>query len=202
MFLSQGSRTYPLGWPPFSSRGVKLLPVITRLLQLIVLLGIAVQVHAQTLSRPDVPEKIKAPAGEEVVLQAHASGSQIYVCQPGTDGAFAWTLKAPKAELYDQQGAVIGSHYAGPTWKNIDGSEVTGKAVGKVDSPDTGSIPWLLATATGHSGNGVFSRVTSIQRIHTKGGLPPAASTCNASKQNAEAASDYTADYVFYAPPK
>ena len=176
--------------------------MITRLVQLIVLLGFAAQVQTQTLSRPDVPEKIKAPAGEELVLQAHASGSQIYVCQPGADGKFAWTLKAPKAELYDQKGAVIGSHYAGPAWKNIDGSEVTGKAIGKVDSPEAGSIPWLLVTATGHSGNGVLGRVTSIQRIHTKAGLAPAATTCNASKQNAEAASDYTADYYFYAPAK
>lgn len=176
--------------------------MITRLLQIIVLLAIAAQVQAQTVARPDVPDKIKAPGGEEVVLQAHASGSQIYVCQPGTDGAFVWTLKAPKAELYNQRGAIIGHHFAGPTWKDNDGSEVTGKAVGKVDSPDAGAIPWLLVTATGHSGNGVFTRVTSIQRIHTKGGLPPAATPCNASRQNAEAASDYTADYYFFALAK
>lgn len=176
--------------------------MITGLLQIAVLLGIAAQVHGQAISRPDVPDKIKAPAGEEVVLLAHASGSQIYVCQPGTDGTPAWILKAPKAELRDQQGAIIGRHYAGPTWKDNDGSEVTGKAVGKVDSPDSASIPWLLVTVTGHSGDGVLSRVTSIQRIHTKGGVAPTAADCNASKQNAESASDYTADYYFYAPGK
>lgn len=182
--------------------GVKLLPVMKRLLQITVLMGIVVPMSAQTVARPDVPDKIKAPAGEEVVLMAHASGSQIYVCQAGADGKFAWILKAPKAELHDQRGTTIGQHYAGPTWKDNDGSEVTGKAVGKVDSPEPGSIPWLLVTATGHAGNGVLTRITSIQRIHTKGGLPPAAADCNASKQNAEAASDYTADYYFYAPAK
>jgi hypothetical protein len=176
--------------------------VIRRLLQITIFMGLVTQVHGQTVARPDVPDKIKAPAGEEVVLLAHASGSQIYVCQPGTDGKFTWTLKAPKAELHDQQGAIIGRHYAGPTWKDNDGGEVTGKAAGKVDSPEPGSIPWLLVTATSHAGNGVLSPVTSIQRIHTKGGLPPAAIDCNASKQNAEAASDYTADYYFYAPAK
>jgi hypothetical protein len=181
---------------------VKLLPVITRVLQFSLLMGIVAQVHGQTVARPDVPDKIKAPAGENIVLLAHASGSQIYVCQPGTDGKLAWTLKAPDAELHDQQGAVIGRHYAGPTWKDNDGSEVTGKAVGKVDSPEPDSIPWLLVTATGHSGDGVFSRVTSVQRIHTKGGAPPAAGDCNASKQNAEVKSAYTADYYFYAPAK
>ena len=149
-----------------------------------------------------MPDKIKAPAGEEVVLQVHASGSQIYVCQPGTDGKFAWSLKAPEAELHDPQGTVIGRHYAGPAWKDIDGSEVTGKAIARVDSPDSDSIPWLLVSATGHSGDGVLSRVTSIQRIRTKGGLPPPASDCNAAKQNLEVKSSYTADYYFFAPAK
>jgi Protein of unknown function (DUF3455) len=154
----------------------------------------------QGVTRPYVPDKIKAPAAEEVVLQVHASGSQIYVCQSGTEGKFAWTLKAPEAELHDQQGAFVGRHYAGPTWKDIDGSEVTGKAAARIDSPDSNSIPWLLVTATGHSGDGVLSRVTSIQRIHTQGGMPPPAADCNPSKQNFELKSSYTADYYFYAP--
>lgn len=173
-----------------------------RLLEIAVLIGVAVQANGQGVVRPDVPDKIKSPAGEEVVLQAHASGSQIYVCQQGADGKYGWALKAPEAELRDQQGAIIGRHYAGPAWKHNDGSEITGKAVARVDSPDSDSIPWLLVTVIGHSGNGVLSRVTSIQRIHTKGGQPPLAGDCNASKQNVEIKSSYTADYYFYAPAK
>jgi hypothetical protein len=176
--------------------------VIAKLLLLSALIGVVLQATGQLISRPEVPDKIKAPAGEEVVLQAQASGSQIYVCQPGADAKFAWTLKAPEAELHDQQGAVIGRHFAGPTWKHNDGSEVTGKAVAKVDSPDPDSIPWLLVTVTGHSGDGVLSRVTTIQRIKTKGGLPPPAADCNSAKQNLEVKSSYTADYYFFAPAK
>jgi hypothetical protein len=173
-----------------------------RLLLITALIAIVTQARGQGVSRPDVPDKIKAPAAEEVVLQAHASGSQIYVCQPGAEGKFAWALKAPEAELHDQQGAVIGRHYAGPAWKDNDGSEVTGKAVARIDSPDSDSVPWLLVTATAHSGDGVLSRVTSIQRIHTKGGLPPPVAECNSSKQSIEVKSSYTADYYFYAPAK
>jgi hypothetical protein len=175
---------------------------MTRLLQIAVLIGLCASAFGQSIARPDVPEKIKAPAGEEVVLVAHATGSQIYVCQAGTDGKLAWSLKAPDAELHDQQGTVIGRHFAGPTWKDNDGSEVKGKAVGKADSPDPDSIPWLLVNVTDHSGNGVLSRVTSIQRIHTKGGQPPPASDCNAAKQSAEVKSSYAADYYFFAPAK
>jgi hypothetical protein len=176
--------------------------VTAKFLQTAVLTGVVTLANGQGIPRPDVADKIKAPAGEEVVLQVHASGSQIYTCQQGADGKYGWTLKAPEADLHDQQGAVVGRHYAGPTWKDNDGSEVTGKAVARIDSPDSDSIPWLLVTATGHSGKGVLSRVTSIQRIHTHGGQPPPATTCDASKQNVEVKSSYAADYYFYAPPK
>jgi hypothetical protein len=172
------------------------------LLQTGLLIGVVTLANGQAVSRPDVPGEIKAPANEEVVLQARASGAQIYVCQRGADGKTGWTLKAPEAELHDEQGATIGRHYAGPTWKNNDGSEVTGKAVSRVDSPDSGSIPWLLVIATGHFGNGVLSHVTSIQRIHTRGGQPPPSSDCSASKENVDVKSSYTADYYFYAPAK
>ena len=174
----------------------------TRLASIVVMLGAAIHSSAQGRSDSDVPEKIKPPAGEELVLTAHASGSQIYLCQAGADGKYSWTLKAPEAELRNQQGAIIGHHFAGPSWKHNDGSEIKGKAVARVDSPNSDSIPWLLVTVTDRSGNGVLSRVTSIQRVHTKGGQPPPAGTCGESRQNGEVKVAYTADYNFYAPAK
>ena len=157
--------------------------------------------HAQKVSAPSVPDAIQARPGEEVVLLAHASGSQIYTCKAGADGKFSWTLKAPDAELKDQDGKVIGSHFAGPAWKLKDGSEVTGKATAHVDSDDLNSIPWLLVNAVGHSGRGKLANVTTIQRVHTHGGKPPAEG-CDQSHRDAETKSSYTADYYFYAPAK
>jgi hypothetical protein len=150
---------------------------------------------------PDLPDTIKAPAGEEVVLSARASGSQIYTCQAGADGKFTWTLKAPEAELHDRKNKVIGQHSAGPTWTLKDGSAVTGKAVARVESLDSDSIPWLLVTVVSHSGNGLLDNVTTIQRIHTQGGKPPSTG-CDESHRDAETKSSYTADYYFYAPAK
>jgi len=158
---------------------------------------------AQEVS-PDVPDAIAAPAGEAVVLFAHASGLQIYTCQAGADGKFSWTLKAPEAELRDRKDKVIGQHSggpAGPTWKLKDGSEVTGKRATGVDSLDPDSIPWLLVTAVGHAGKGLLTNVTTIQRVHTHGGKPPAEG-CDDSQKDAETKSSYTADYFFYAPAK
>jgi|SRR5208282_280923 len=150
---------------------------------------------------PDVPDSIQAPAGEEVALFAHATGSQIYTCQASADGKFSWTLKAPEAELHDRNDKAIGQHSAGPTWKLKDGSEVTGKAVAHVDALDEQSIPWLLVKVVNHSGSGLLSNVDTIQRVHTHGGKPPAEG-CDMSHRDAESKSSYTADYYFYAPSK
>ncbi|MEA3181856.1 MAG: hypothetical protein QOI59_5379 [Gammaproteobacteria bacterium] len=172
---------------------------MTRVLQTALLLACSTVTVAGT---PQIPAELTVPAGEKLVLKAHATGSQIYTCKPGTDGALQWVLKAPDADLHDKKGAVIGHHFAGPSWKHKDGSEITGKASAHVDSPDAGSIPWLLVSVTGHTGEGMFAKVTSIQRINTKGGKPPAASECDASKTGTESKSAYSADYWFYAPGK
>ncbi len=147
---------------------------------------------------PNVPELIKPPGGEELMLVAHAKGFQIYVCRAGAAGEPTWVLKAPEAFLYDDQGDVFGKHFGGPTWKHTDGSEICAKLAAKVDAPDADAIPWLLLTVTDHSGNGAFSRVTSIQRIHTVGGLAPT-SGCSGEILEKEFKSSYTADYYFYA---
>jgi hypothetical protein len=156
---------------------------------------------AQQPARPDVPDKLSAPATEKLILQAHATGDQIYVCKSGPDAdqKLAWILKAPDAQLFDAQNKLIAKHYAGPTWKHDDGSEVVGKVAARLDSPDANAIPWLLLTAASHSGSGVFANVTSIQRLHTKGGQPPQ-SGCDDTHRNAETKSAYSADYYFYAP--
>ena len=154
---------------------------------------------AQDTARPTVPDAIKAPPDQNVILVAHATGSQIYTCAASADGKFAWTLKAPDAELKDAKGKTIGKHFAGPTWKLDDGSEVKAKAAGKVDAPEASAVPWLLLNATSNSGKGALARAATIQRIHTKGGQP-SASGCDSEHKDAESRSSYTADYYFFAP--
>jgi Protein of unknown function (DUF3455) len=145
-----------------------------------------------------VPEQLQAPAGEKILLQVHAKGDQVYICKEGVT-QFAWTLKAPDAQLFDKDGKPFGKHFAGPSWEASDGSRVTGKAVANAPSPDADSIPWLLVNIVGHDGSGVLSRATTIQRINTKGGKAPA-SGCDASHAGQEVRVPYSADYLFYAP--
>jgi Protein of unknown function (DUF3455) len=148
------------------------------------------------------PEGFEVTPGEEVVLEAHAKGVQIYACQLGADQKPAWVFKAPEAELTDAAGKTIVHHSAGPTWKHVDGSEVTAIKAEQRDAPKPGAIPWLRLTVNSHKGEGTLSRVTSIQRIHTEGGLAPSANTCEAATNSKEERIAYEADYVFYAPVK
>lgn len=173
---------------------------MNRISQVVGAIGLLFATQGQGPARPDVPENLRAPAGEEVILSAQATGVQIYACQAGADQGFRWVLKAPEAELVDAAGKKIAHHFAGPTWKHVDGSEVTGKVVAKQDAPKPDAIPWLLLAATSQTGEGIFSRVTSIQRIHTQGGLAPKADACDASASGKESRSAYSADYYFYAP--
>jgi hypothetical protein len=166
---------------------------------LVAVLGFAALAQAQST---EIPANLQPPAGEKLILKAHATGWQVYTCGTGTDGNPAWTLKGPDAELHDAKGKVIGHHSPGPAWTYRDGSQVTGKAAAKADAPDAKSIPWLLVTVVGHTGKGKFDAVSSIQRIHTEGGQPPSASECDPAKPTPEARSSYTADYYFYAPAK
>jgi hypothetical protein len=145
-----------------------------------------------------IPQQLQPPAGEQLFLQVHAKGDQVYTCKNDAE-QFSWALKAPDAQLFDKDGKPFGKHFAGPSWEAIDGSRVSGKAVANAPSPDTDSIPWLLVKVVSHEGSGVLSRATTIQRLNTKGGKAPA-SGCDAAHVDQEVRALYSADYLFYAP--
>jgi hypothetical protein len=146
----------------------------------------------------EVPQQLRPPANERLLLQVHAKGDQVYTCK-GDAGQFAWTLKAPDAQLFDKDGKLFGKHFAGPSWEATDGSRVVGKAIANVPSPDADSIAWLLLNIVGHEGSGMLSAATTIQRINTKGGKAPA-SGCDTSHSGLETRVAYSADYLFYSP--
>ncbi len=150
-------------------------------------------------TNPLVPENLKVPAGQTLSLVSPASGVQIYECgATKTDPArFEWAFKAPEADLFDLSGKKIGKHYAGPTWESNDGSKVVGEVKARDDGPTATAIPWLLLAAKSTSGNGVFSRTQSIQRLYTVGGKAPAGA-CSKAQLAREARVPYKATYYFY----
>ena len=150
-------------------------------------------------TNPLVPENLKVPAGQTLSLVSPATGVQIYECGAiKVDPArFEWVFKAPEADLFDLSGKKIGKHYAGPTWESNDGSKVVGEVKARDDGPAATAIPWLLLAAKSTSGNGVFGRTQSIQRLYTVGGKAPA-QACNKPLLGRDARVPYKATYYFY----
>jgi len=141
-------------------------------------------------STVQVPENLKPEAKESLALIVPAKGVQIYECREAK-----WVFVAPEAELFDRAGNKVGTHYAGPHWEAADGSKVIGAVKQRADAPGTGNIPWLLLGTKSVGNEGSFSKVTSIQRVATVGGIAPAGA-CN--QPGGQARVPYTADYYFF----
>jgi hypothetical protein len=137
-----------------------------------------------------VPESLSPGANESLAMVVPAKGVQIYECRDRK-----WVFVAPDAELFDAKGKRIGKHYAGPVWEANDGSRVAAAVKSRADAPAPGSIPWLLLSAKSVGAEGAFSKVTSIQRVSTAGGLAPQG---ECAQPGARARSSYTADYYFF----
>jgi len=151
-----------------------------------------------------VPENLKPSANESLATIAAAKGVQIYECRASKDraGEYEWMFIAPEAELFDASGTKkIGKHYAGPHWEAADGSRIVGVTKERADAPREGSIPWLLLAAKSDGPEGSFSKVTSVQRLHTVGGVAPKGG-CFQAEAGTQLRIGYTADYYFFAPSR
>nr|WP_316651200.1 DUF3455 domain-containing protein [uncultured Gellertiella sp.] len=144
-----------------------------------------------TLAADTLPSDISTK-GEAVLLQAHATGAQIYECKAGTDGKLGWIFREPVANLV-VKGETVGHHYPGPSWQLKDGSTITGKVTAKHPGTSKEDIAWLMLDVVDHQGKGAFASVTTVQRINTRGGALSGA--CDMAGE--EKAVPYSADYVF-----
>jgi hypothetical protein len=144
----------------------------------------------------DVPDKLKPRANESLAMIAPAKGVQIYECRAQKDqaGAYEWAFVAPEADLFDTSGKKIGRHYAGPHWESTDGSKIAGTVKERADAPQADAIPWLLLATKSVGSEGSFSKITSIQRVNTVGGVAPKTG-CSQSTVGSTARIPYTADY-------
>jgi hypothetical protein len=175
-----------------------------RLLPATILAALAIVIPAIALAGPPtpaVPPEIAVVDGHKLFLVAHAVGVQIHECVPNGSG-YRWRFVGPRAELYDDNGNQIATHFSGPSWQARDGSKVTATLDGNGSvTVDPTAIPWLRLRVTSASAGVDGDRLagtTYIQRIETTGGLAPAAATCNAETLGHVAEVPYTADYAFW----
>jgi len=146
-----------------------------------------------------VPDKLKPGANKSLAMIVPAKGVQIYECRARKDqvGEYEWAFVAPEADLFDARGNRIGRHYAGPHWESTDGSKILGAVKERADAPAADAIPWLLLATKSVGSEGSFSKVTSIQRVNTVGGVVPKAG-CSQAAVGTRARTNYTADYYFF----
>ena len=144
---------------------------------------------------PELPpacSTITAREGHKLAFHVYAKVVQVY-----RFNGVSWDFVAPVATLYAEPNyfGEVGTHYVGPHWESKSGSKVKGERVqGTGCQPDPTAIAWLLLRKVENSGNGIFSKVTYVQRTNTTGGLAPSEpGTLNELREVA-----YTADYYFY----
>jgi len=129
----------------------------------------AAAIWTQSVLAQQIPPAL-VPAGEKAVATYHAEGGQIYECKAGQDGKLGWAFREPIATLLSE-GKTVGRHFAGPTWELSDGSAVVAKAAANAPGSTPNDIPWLKLEVTDRHGNGLLTRVTTVQRLNTHGGV-------------------------------
>ena len=144
-----------------------------------------------TPAMAQVPDAIAA-SGETAVVTTHAEGAQVYECKADGSGQLVWQFREPIATLI-VEGKTVGRHYAGPSWEHSDGSVLVAKPAGRAPGVAQRDIPWLKLEVTERRGEGMFSGVTTIQRINTQGGATDGA----CERAGALLSMPYAADYVF-----
>jgi FtsP/CotA-like multicopper oxidase with cupredoxin domain len=176
-----------------SSRSTGLL--LTGIVAAVAALSLVAQVAVAGPPSPTgVPSQIQVGEGNKVFLVGHAVGVQIYTCNGSV-----WSSAVPRANLYGDNGKLIITHFAGPSWQAKDGSKAVGTVVNRV-TVDPTAIPWVLLSAKttpGPDGDRLVD-TTFIQRLYTTGGLTPPAADCNAGTANTVVEVPYTADYFFW----
>jgi hypothetical protein len=152
-------------------------------------------------AEPAVPSEIAVVDGYKLFLVAHAVGVQIHECVPN-DSGYRWRFVGPRANLYDDHGTLIATHFSGPSWQARDGSKVTATIDGNGSvTVDPTAIPWLRLRVTSASAGADGDRLAGtkyVQRIRTTRGLAPAAAFCTAGTLGDVAEVPYTADYAFW----
>ena len=145
-----------------------------------------------------LPEPVRVPAGQKLMMSTTGVGEIIYECREKKDtaGAHEWAFVGPVATLYSGDRKAVGKYYAGPTWEANDGSKVTGKQLA-VSPASPGNIPMQLVKTEPAMGAGAMTGVSYIQRLNTKGGVAPAMA-CDATSKGKRQQVAYEADYVFY----
>jgi Protein of unknown function (DUF3455) len=144
-----------------------------------------------------LPESLRTPPQEVLEDALTAVGETIYNCRR-QGGRLAWVDKGSEATLVDGARRDVGTLIPGPRFVAYDGSYVSGRIAAQ-EIVATDALAWQLIVArrtTGaEKGKGRFAKVTSIQQVRTRGGLPPQP---DCSQQGISMLVPFSATYLVY----
>ena len=144
-----------------------------------------------------LPESLRTAPQEVLEDALTAVGETIYSCRRQA-GRLTWIDKGAEATLVDGARRNVGTLVPGPRFVAYDGSYVSGRVAAQ-EIVATDALAWELIvarrTSGAEKGKGRFAKVTSIQQVRTRGGLPPQ-SDCN--QQGISMLVPFSATYLVY----
>lgn len=144
-----------------------------------------------------LPESLRTPPQEVLEDALTAVGETIYSCRRQA-GRLTWIDKGAEATLVDGARRNVGTLVPGPRFVAYDGSYVSGRVAAQ-EIVATDALAWELIvarrTSDAEKGKGRFAKVTSIQQVRTRGGLPPQPD-CN--QQGISMLVPFSATYLVY----
>jgi uncharacterized protein DUF3455 len=142
--------------------------------------------------------RLRASVDEEAAFMLTGRGEQLFECKPrATDpNAYAWAFAAPSVTLYDGARSV-GRLTSTNVWEATNDRTSISGTVRATQPGGDNNLPWALFRAMPSGDTGLFSGVTSVQRVNTSGGIAPATG-CDATHTGTEVRAPFTADYYFY----
>jgi hypothetical protein len=146
-----------------------------------------------------LPESLRTPPQEVLEDALTAVGETIYVCRRER-GQLSWVGQGSEATLVDGARRNVGTLVPGPRFVAYDGSYMAGRVAAE-EIVATDALPWQLIVARSISGRekgtGRFAKVTSVQQVRTRGGIPP---VHGCTQQGMSLWVPFSATYLVYRP--
>jgi uncharacterized protein DUF3455 len=150
------------------------------------------------ISRPSVPPRLEATVAEEPAFVLSATGAQVFECRALANGGYGWVFTNPDATLSDGT-TTVATHTEPNLWEASSDRSSVSAVVRSAAASGPDNLPWTLMSARSDSGSGLFAGVTSVQRLHTVGGVAPR-DGCGEYSVGTETRVNFAADYYFYKP--
>ena len=124
-----------------------------------------------------------APSAQAVKYAAlTAEGDVVFAAKPtAAGGSFSWTSQGSSlrgdltlaGKLFAETDKIELNVTAGLVWTASDGSKAETRIVKTYTAPESNDANWELYQVTRTTGQGVLADIRYIQRLFTRGGLPP-----------------------------